>query len=722
MEDILKIEDRHYILATSSRADDRTRVIKHNETFAVFDQYGDVLPIGLGEQGIYHEGTRFLSRFELRFGDTRPLLLSSTVKDDNDLIAVDLTNPDITLGDDHVIPRGIVHIFRSKFLHENRCFESLRVANYGLGPVQLTLTVRFEADFADIFEVRGTTRERRGQILEPRVEPARVTLAYEGLDHDVRRTILEFSTPPTQLTSSRATFDLTLEPQDMQHLAIILSCEPRPGRVSDPLSEDEAYTLLTQAVRRYRADRSDVQTSNERFNAWLARSASDLQMMVSATEHGPYPYAGVPWFSTPFGRDGIITALELLWLQPSIARGVLAFLAATQADAVSPGQDAEPGKILHETRRGEMAALGEIPFGRYYGSVDSTPLFVMLSGAYYRRTGDLPFIESLWPAVERALTWIDTYGDVDGDGFVEYIRRTPDGLVQQGWKDSQDSVFHSDGTLADAPIALCEVQGYVYEAKREAAGLAALLGDCDRAAALEAQAEALRDQFEAAFWIEDLSTYALALDGQKRACRVRSSNAGHCLFTGIASPERARRAAETLLELESFSGWGIRTLAASERRYNPMSYHNGSIWPHDNALIAAGFRRYDLTSYALQPLAGLFDASVFVDLHRLPELFCGFKRRPGEGPTLYPVACAPQAWAAGAVYLLLQACLGLEIDATARRITFTRGALPEFLQQVWIRNLVVGEASVDIRLERHEQDVGISVLRRTGRLDVVAVK
>jgi len=722
MEDILKIEDRHYILATSSRADDRTRVIKHNETFAVFDQYGDVLPIGLGEQGIYHEGTRFLSRFELRFGDTRPLLLSSTVKDDNDLIAVDLTNPDITLGDDHVVPRGIVHIFRSKFLHEHRCFESLRVSNYGLGQVRLTLTIRFEADFADIFEVRGTVRPRRGRLLDPRIEASRVTLAYEGLDHAVRRTILEFSPAPAQLTASQARFDLTLEPQDAVHLEIVLACEPVAGRSGEPVSEGEAYALVTQAVRRYQADRSEIQTSSEQFNAWLARSASDLQMMVSDTEYGPYPYAGVPWFSTAFGRDGIITALELLWLQPSIARGVLAFLAATQADTISPEQDARPGKILHEMRRGEMAALGEIPFGRYYGSVDATPLFVMLAGAYFRRTGDLPFIESLWPAIERALAWIDTDGDVDGDGFAEYIRQTPDGLVQQGWKDSQDSVFHRDGTLADAPIALCEVQGYVYDARREAAALASALGHFDRAVELHADAETLRNRFEAAFWLEDLSTYALALDGQKRPCRVRSSNAGHCLFTGIASPDRARRAAETLLELESFSGWGIRTLAAGERRYNPMSYHNGSIWPHDNAIIAAGFRRYDLTSSALQLLTALFGASVFVDLHRLPELFCGFKRRPGEGPTLYPVACAPQAWAAGAVYLLLQACLGLDIDATTRRVVFTRAVLPDFLQQVWIRNLAVADASVDLRLDRHEQDVGITVVRRTGLLDIVAVK
>src|SRR5207302_1521598 len=446
-----------------------------------------------------------------------------------------------------------------------------------------------------------------------------VRLGYRGLDDLERWTEFEWSDRPAEISATATRFDFELSPQQPLCLSLAIRCE-RTGRSVAPRAYDSAMADSLAALEEARGQYAAIESSSERFNQWVRRSAADLRMLVANTRYGAYPYAGVPWFSTPFGRDGIITALQLLWVNPRLARGVLTYLAATQADGFHAEQDAEPGKILHETRSSEMARLGEVPFGRYYGSVDATPLFVVLAGAYFEWTGDRAFVAKLWPHVERALEWVDRHGDRDGDLFVEYARRSSSGLVQQGWKDSQDSVFHADGTLAEPPIALCEVQAYVYAAKLQAAAMADALGHAPRADRLRHEAEQLRAAFEEKFWCEELSSYALALDGTKQPCRVRTSNAGHCLFGGIASPERARRVAEHIVGPEFFSGWGIRTLAATEARYNPMSYHNGSVWPHDNGMIAAGLSRYGFDDLTAVPFAGLFEASVMMESNRLPEL------------------------------------------------------------------------------------------------------
>jgi glycogen debranching enzyme len=709
------------ILAPSSPIDDSPRVLKQGDTFAVCDRYGDIRAHGLGEQGLYHRGTRFLSLLELRLGAERPLFLSSTVKQRNDMLVVDLTNPDTQLSDSGLLPRGTLHLFRARFLWEGSCHERVRIANHGLAPVRVTLGFAFAADFADIFEVRGTVRGRRGQMLESEIEEAAVVLGYRGLDGLVRHTRAVFDPVPTVLSASEARFDLWLPPQSLHTVSLVVGC----GSDDCPavsIGHEDAWQAAEVSRNELHESTARVTTSNQAFNEWLDRSLADLQMMLTRTAYGLYPYAGVPWYSTPFGRDGIVTALEMLWMEPQVARGVLSFLAAQQAGESHADQDAEPGKILHEARDGEMAALGEVPFGLYYGSADATPLFVMLAAAYHERTGDQAFAESMWPHVERALAWIDHHGDLDEDGFIEYARRSSDGLQNQGWKDSSDSVFHDDGSLASGPIALCEIQAYVYAARLGAARLAAVQGLGKRSEELMAQAEALRLSFEDRFWIESLETYALALDGDKRPCRVRTSNAGHALFAGIAGRERAERTARTLLSDTGFSGWGVRTVDARERRYNPMSYHNGSVWPHDNALIAAGLGRYGVKDGVLRILEALLDASTFIEMNRLPELFCGFKRRPDEGPTRYPVACAPQSWAAGAVLMLLQSALGLTIDAPARQIVFTRPALPASLKTVSIEGLRVGEAVADVILERHAHDVGVTVPRREGYVEILTVK
>ena len=721
MEDADRLTDQCSIVASSSLTEEHVEVLKQGDTFGLFDRYGDIHSLRTGSQGLYHEGTRFLSRFELTMNGERPLLLSSTVTEKNVLLNVDLMNPDITHEGQVEVTRGALHLSRTRFLWQGLCFERLRIHNYSLLPIPVRLSISVDADFADLFEVRGTKRNRRGRRLETVTSKDGISLGYAGLDRVDRWVTVRCAPAPTTVHPGEILCDTLLPAGKVVQWELTISCDIDRQSRGD-LSYDRALVAVERALHSAKADDCLIVTSNEQFNVWLNRSLADLHMMVTDTLDGPYPYAGVPWFSTPFGRDGIITAFEFLWVNPTIARGVLAFLAATQAREVVSEQDAEIGKILHETRKGEMAALNEIPFGRYYGSIDATPLFIMLAGAYYERTGDQAFIAQIWSNIERALQWIDHAGDLDGDGFVEYSRRSKDGLVHQGWKDSQDAVFHADGRSAEGPIALCEVQGYVFAAKRGAAQLAFVLGHTEQAERLLKEADQLRTQFERRFWCHDLSSYALALDGSKQPCRVKTSNAGHCLWTGIADHKHGMRTAKTLVGGDMFNGWGVRTVAASEVRYNPMAYHNGSVWPHDNALIAAGMASYGFKQGALKILSGLFDASQFLELHRLPELFCGFSRRPGEGPTLYPVACSPQTWSSVAVFLLLQSCLGLRIDAPHACLTFSQPVLPPFLEHIEIKNLRIGDATVDLSLEGHAKDVGINILRREGRVEIVVTK
>jgi glycogen debranching enzyme len=721
VEKLERREHRFNIISSSSLAEDHLKVLKQGDMFGVFDRDGDIRCLRMGPQGLYHEGTRFLSRFELTLNGARPLLLSSTVKEDYVVLNVDLTNPDMANEEQIAIPRGSLHLSRARFLWQGHCFERLRIHNYSLisMPVKLSFTV--EADFADLFEVRGRKRDRRGRRLETIMSKEGFSLGYEGLDGVERRLSVHCLPAPTAVRPGEIECETLLPSGEAVQWELTISCEVDRQPTCE-LSYDRALVEVERALQSAKADDCLIVTSNEQFNAWLNSSLADLHMMISETPDGPYPYAGVPWFSAPFGRDGLITAFEFLWVNPTIARGVLAYLATTQAKEAAPEQDAEVGKILHETRKGEMAALKEIPFGRYYGSVDATPLFIMLAGSYYERTGDKTFIAQIWPNIELALQWIDSAGDLDGDGFVEYRRQSTGGLLHQGWKDSEDAVFHADGSPAEGPIALCEVQGYVFAAKRQAARLAQVLGHPERARRLLKEADKLRSQFERSFWCYDLSSYALALDGVKRPCRVRTSNAGHCLWTGIAELKHGVGTAKTLAGQDFFNGWGVRTVAASEIRYNPMSYHNGSVWPHDTAVIAAGMACYGFKQGTMKMLNGLFDASLFLDLHRLPELLCGFSRRPGEGPTLYPVACSPQTWSSAAVFLLLQSCLGLRIDAPRARLSFSQPVLPPFLEHIEIKNLQIGDAMVELSLERHDQDVGINVLRREGRVGIVVTK
>ncbi len=704
-------------LAASSR-----RTLKHGDTFGMFDEFGDVLEVPHSPYGLFHHDTRFLSRLLLTVEGHRPLMLSSTVQTDNVTLDVDLTNPDIFTGGELLLSKDTFHVARAKFLWQASCYELFTIASYAERTQRLRLALELDADFADLFEIRGYRRTRRGAVRADVRGPAEVAFVYESVDGLPRVTRICFSAAPEYLEPGRAEFSLELPARGRRALGVTVHCEAGPQRPAPP--ERRFFSALRQARRTSsgtRASLPGIESSNDVFNSVMSRSSADLAMLMTDTPHGPYPYAGVPWFSTAFGRDGIITALETLWFDPAIARGVLRFLAAHQAREENAAADMEPGKILHEVRECELARLGEVPFGRYYGSVDSTPLFVALAGQYWQRTRDRATLEALWPAVRAALGWIARHGDRNGDGFVDYGRKRDSGLRNQGWKDSDDAVFHADGRLAEAPIALCEVQGYTYLAYREAALMAFDLNEKSLSQELEEEAERLQSRFEAAFWCEELGTYALAIDGDGKPCQVRSSNAGQVLFTGIARAERAARVVQGLLGPDFFTGWGIRTLGAREARFNPTSYHNGSVWPHDNALIALGMSLYGHNAAALSVTSALFDAAAHMHLRRLPELFCGFDRRRGKAPTLYPVACAPQAWAACAPFALLQACLGLEVDAAAETLRLRQPRLPAFLDTLVVRRLCVGQSRLDLLFRRQDSSVAVSLLSREGGADVEVV-
>jgi glycogen debranching enzyme len=712
-------ELQFYIPATGPPSRPR-RTLKHDDTFAVFDSHGDIGATAGGPDGLFDHDTRYLSHLELLIEGAQPLLLDSAIRDDNLSFYVDLTNPDIFVDDKIALLKDSIYVSRTIYLKDGSLRERLEVSNQSAEEVRLNLSIAFGNDFADIFEVRGIRRAKRGRAWAQLLAPGAVALYYRGLDGALRETALSFEPDPSFLVDSVATYSLTLAPREKQ--TIFLTAASRGRLPKSTQSFFNGFTGLHRELKAATQDSARVETSDPTLNAILWRSTADVRMLLTKTPEGNYPYAGIPWYSTSFGRDGIITALQMLWFDPSVAVGVLKRLAFYQGVGYDARSDCEPGKILHEMRGGEMAALGEIPFGLYYGSVDATPLFVVLAGYYARRTGDYALVAELWPAIEKALAWIDGPGDRDGDGFIEYARHAEKGLVNQGWKDSHDSVFHADGCLAEGPIALVEAQAYVYAARRLAAHCARELGHADRAAQLARQAEKLRERFEAAFWCEEIGTYALALDGEKRQCKVRTSNAGHALYTGVAAPDRAQRVADGLLDTSFFSGWGVRTVARGEIRYNPMSYHNGSIWPHDNALIAHGLGRYGFKSGVGAIFDSLMRASSYMEARRIPELYCGFRRRRGRGPTLYPAACSPQAWAASAPFLLIQTMLGLEFDHKARQIRFVNPEVPVSAGEIVIRNLSLGEARVDIALRQDAHSaISLHVLRTIGDVQVSLV-
>ena len=728
MGKFIEIEGDFYVSANSSYADDRTQVLNHGDTFGVFDRWGDIQPLGKQVQGLYHEGTRYLSTYELRIAGERPLLLSSALNENNEILTIDLTNPELSLEDGMRIPASKIHLKRIKFLRNGACYESIKLANYDTVAYRFELSLSLAADFKDIFEIRGKHRMNRGETLPSQVynsddsNDSANTLEqlYRGLDGELRLTQTHFCPVPDELRPQLAIYKIDIQPKQVIQLQFRSLLHAGEGKPKDAKLEEVAQNA--SAFDRVREHLPKISTSNEQFDHWLNRSKTDLVSLIADTPWGKYPYAGIPWFNTSFGRDGLITAIQTLWLVPGLSRDVLLYLARTQATEFNDFMDAEPGKILHEARKGEMAELGEIPYKLYYGTVDATPLFIALAGLYYQRTADLETVKTIWPNLTAALEWINKHGDLDGDGFLEYHKRSKNGLIHQGWKDADDAVSHADGTLALTPMALCEVQGYVYAAKEQMALLAEAIGENDLARQLDEEANQLKKKFNEAFWDEELKTYVIGLDANKQPCRVKSSNAGQCLFTGIADADKARQVAKTIMASDSFSGWGVRTLAADAPRYNPMSYHNGSVWPHDNSLIALGLSRYGHMDGVKKIFEALFKAAISDDMARLPELFCGFERRPGEGPTTYPVACSPQAWAVASVFILIQSCLRLSVNALKKQIIFDKPILPDYLDSLLIEDLPLGNESLSIELIRYERSLGVHVLQKPEDWEVLQIR
>jgi glycogen debranching enzyme len=670
-----------------------THVLKDADSFLVANAYGDIQG---HSDGLFHDDTRLLSLFRLLIAGQHPELLSSAVTRDNVFFVSHLTNTPLPELGTTVAQSGLVHIVRTRFLGGDRLYEHTCVRNYGQQAVRVPLRFEFAADFHDMFEVRGCVRAERGELLVPRVREGGVQFAYRGLDGRLRTSAIAFSRAPVELLTGGASFDLQLPPGGSDELFIEIGLTPDATPSRRRWRDAAAQARLRMRNRQRRGARTRAE--EPLFTDWLQRSRADLALLTSDLPTGPYPFAGIPWFSTPFGRDAVITSLQTLWLNPGLARGVLAFLAAHQATEESAFLDSAPGKIMHETRKGEMSELRELPFGLYYGGVDTTPLFVMLAGAYARRTGDLAFVDGLWPALRAATAWIERVCDANPDGFLDYARGEASGLANQGWKDSEDSVFHADGRIPDGPIALVEVQGYVYAALRAMSELALRRGERDDAARWQARAHVLRETVERRFWMPEHGYYGIAIDGEGALCRVRASNPGHLLYVGLPDPQRAAMTAAQLLTPAFHTGWGIRTLAEGEARYNPMSYHNGSVWPHDTALCAAGIAHHDRDG-ALRLLRAVFATATHFDM-RLPELFCGFARAHGTMPVSYPVACLPQAWAAGSGFMLLQACLGVQVDGWAGEIRIDDPQLPLGIDQVALRGLVVGEYRIDLVFRR----------------------
>jgi glycogen debranching enzyme len=684
------------------------------KTFLATNVAGDIVPPGAPDVGFFHEDTRFLSHLEFRLDGQRSVVLSSSTEK-TFVSQIELTTGNITLRDSFDLPENTIHIRREQLLASDILFDRYTFENFNRCPVAFTVEVTCNADFVDVFQVRGTARASHGQYYQPLVEDDGLIFSYRGLDDVLRQTVVRMDPPPVEIAGYTARWELRLEP--LRKTALELTVTPR---VENKESRAEVYEFDAQlharraAFQEFDSASTSFTSSNSVFDNLFRNAMGDFHALRIPFGNEHVIAAGIPWFATIFGRDSIIAAYQTLSLNPELAKDTLRVLARYQASEVDDWRDAQPGKILHESREGEMTRCGEMPFGPYYGSVDATPLWLILLSETYNWTADEALAREMLPHVYRALDWIDQYGDIDGDGFVEYLRRSPRGLINQGWKDSWDANIHRDGSIANPPIALCEVQGYVYDAKYRISSLLRAFGDNERAERCRREANDLARRFDKTFWSAERGYYAMALDGEKKPLEVISSNPGHLLWSRIINRERARVVTQRLMQEDMFSGWGWRTMAQSEQVFNPLSYHRGSVWPHDNSLIAHGMALNEFREPALRILGALFQAAMEFRDYRLPELFCGVQRRPFDEPVHYPVSCSPQAWASGSLFLILTSVLGIRPSAHRKELNIINPQLPDWLGHLHIRNLKIGNSRVGLDFTRRDHRTFCNVVDISG--------
>lgn len=702
-----------------------TVVIKDKDLFFLTEPDGRV-PAEPGHGfGLFYHDCRYLSGYEIRIGQQTPEHLVWHAETGY-MAIIALTNPEFvdsagaTIGRHSIGIRWVRVIDGSQLaLHDVFTFQNLTVSH-----LDFTFSMRFLSAFEDLFEIRGLTPKQRGVIEPPRWVNNLLDLSYRGADGVYRSVIVQFSRKPAEIDGSSLAFDIVLKPNESTDRLVSLTVrESRDRAATRPRPSFRLEPKAIEPAAQKRSNKwiqgiTDIYTSSISLNKSLKRSMVDLDMLRSYIGKEEYFAAGVPWFAALFGRDSIITALQMLAFDCRIAEHTILLLAALQGKRTDPWRDEQPGKILHELRVGEMANLNEVPHTPYYGTVDATPLFLILIARHAAWSGELALFNTLRQNIDAALNWISNGGDISKRGYLEYQRNTAAGLENQGWKDSGDGIVNSDGSLATPPIALVEVQAYVYLAKVEMAELYRRAGEQERAHRLEAEAEDLKQRFNRDFWVED-GFYALALQNDGQQAAVMSSNAGHALWAGIATPDCAAQTVERLMSEDMFNGWGIRTLSERERRYNPLGYHLGTVWPHDNSLIVGGLRNYGYDKEAIRVFVALLDAATFFDAHRLPELFAGFSKNKFGVPVNYPVACQPQSWAAGTIPYMFKTLLGLWPQAFENRLLVRRPILPDFINEVDIEGLRVGTANVDLKFERTFDTIAVKVLRQEGRLDVV---